>query len=220
MLSLLNSPPTDEKLCEAYHLDLQSPDGSSIKFGELVAGKGDCITTVVIFIRHFFCAYDQDYVRALSRHVTNTFLSNLPAPAGPTQLIVIGCGDHSLIVPYMDETTDAFPIYTDRSGTIYETLSMKRTLAGMVRPPEYTKRSYLLSLFQALKQMFRSGPSRAFKGGSWNQNGGEWIFKGGKLQYVHRMTHVSDHLSAGELLKIIQLDETQIGMMQGNIRKY
>lgn len=40
---------TDEALHEAYELEIQSQNGDPIRFGELVAGKGDSITTIVIF---------------------------------------------------------------------------------------------------------------------------------------------------------------------------
>ena len=38
-----------EELNEAYELELQSQNGKPIRFGELVAGKGGHITTIVIF---------------------------------------------------------------------------------------------------------------------------------------------------------------------------
>jgi hypothetical protein len=40
---------TDDTLHEAYELDIQSQHGENVRFGELVAGKGDSITTIVIF---------------------------------------------------------------------------------------------------------------------------------------------------------------------------
>jgi hypothetical protein len=41
--------PGPEELNEAYELELQSQNGKPIRFGELVAGKGGHITTIVIF---------------------------------------------------------------------------------------------------------------------------------------------------------------------------
>jgi hypothetical protein len=40
---------TDESLHEAYELEIKTKDGDTVRFGELVAGKGDTITTIVIF---------------------------------------------------------------------------------------------------------------------------------------------------------------------------
>jgi hypothetical protein len=39
----------DETLHEAYELEIQSEKGDNVRFGELVAGKGDSVTTIVIF---------------------------------------------------------------------------------------------------------------------------------------------------------------------------
>jgi hypothetical protein len=106
----------------------------------------------------------------------------------------------------MAETSDTFPIYTDPSGRIYQSLRMKRTLTGITAPAEYTKESLVSGFMKTMRQMFQSG-FEALKGGPWNQNGGEWIFRGGRVQYVHKMKHVSDHLTAEQLLNILKLDE-------------
>lgn len=45
---------SDEALHEAYELEIQSQNGDPIRFGELVAGKGDSITTIVIFGESIF----------------------------------------------------------------------------------------------------------------------------------------------------------------------
>ncbi|KAM0121153.1 hypothetical protein ACP6JC_002070 [Aspergillus fumigatus] len=161
---------------------------------------------LTIHVRHFFCAYDQDYVRVVSRRLTNFVLSTLPNPTGPSQLIIIGCGDSQRIVPYVSETAAAFPIYTDRTGKIYKKLLMKRTTSHITQPPSYAQVSFFGALGKTFGQMFRSG-WQAFRGGSWSQNGGEWVFRGGKSFYVHRMEHVSDHLTADRLLEVLSLDE-------------
>ncbi|KAH2272234.1 hypothetical protein KXW29_004040 [Aspergillus fumigatus] len=185
--------PEPKELAEAYELELQSQNGRSIRFGELVAGKGAQITTI-------------DYVRVVSPRLTNFVLSTLPNPTGPSQLIIIGCGDSQRIVPYVSETAAAFPIYTDRTGKIYKKLLMKRTTSHITQPPSYAQVSFFGALGKTFGQMFRSG-WQAFRGGSWSQNGGEWVFRGGKSFYVHRMEHVSDHLTADRLLEVLSLDE-------------
>lgn len=50
-ISTQNEPGslTDESLHEAYELEIRSENGKSVRFGELVAGKGEPITTIVIF---------------------------------------------------------------------------------------------------------------------------------------------------------------------------
>jgi hypothetical protein len=51
--SVDNSFLSDETLHEAYELEVQSKNGEPVRFGELVAGKGDSVTTVVIFGERF-----------------------------------------------------------------------------------------------------------------------------------------------------------------------
>jgi hypothetical protein len=159
-------------------------------------------------VRHFFCLYDQDYVKTLSHQLTQTLFDTIPASAKPAQVIIIGCGDHSLIGPYMEETTDAFPIYTDPSGKIYETLHMKRTTQGFTTPPPYTPESFPSALGKCFKQMWKRGWV-ALRGGNWDQQGGEWIFQRGKLRYAHLMEGVNDHLTADELFQVLKTNEGQ-----------
>ncbi|KAJ5674163.1 hypothetical protein N7462_009602 [Penicillium macrosclerotiorum] len=162
---------TDDSLHEAYELEIESQNGDLVRFGELVAGKGDSITTVVIF----------DYVRTLSQKITNTLLDTLPAHAKPAQVIIIGCGDHSLIVPYMEETSDAFPIYTDPSGAIFEKLQMNRTTRGFTDPPPYTPESFPTALSKCLKQIWKRG----------------WAgLKGGELEPARRRVDLSARQTA------------------------
>lgn len=41
--------PGDDSLHQAYEIELETQSGDTVRFGELVAGKGDSITTIVIF---------------------------------------------------------------------------------------------------------------------------------------------------------------------------
>lgn len=43
----------DDSLHEAYELEIQSSKGENVRFGELVAGKGNSVTTIVIFSESF-----------------------------------------------------------------------------------------------------------------------------------------------------------------------
>ncbi|KAL4967162.1 peroxiredoxin-like family protein [Aspergillus stella-maris] len=205
--SITRSPdilPSATQLRDAYNIELHSADGHPVNFGELVLEKGE-ITTIVVFIRHFFCIYDQSYVRSVSGHITDSVLETLShtQTRGPIQLIIIGCGDPSLIVPYVSETAAVMPVYTDPSGKLYEKLHMRRTVKGIMSQPVYSGVGFWRSLGITLKQMFWKG-RRGILGGRWDQQGGEWIFKNGKVEYVHRMRDASDHLTAEELLGILE----------------
>ncbi|RAH39659.1 peroxiredoxin-like family protein, partial [Aspergillus brunneoviolaceus CBS 621.78] len=179
--------PKPDSLYEAYEIELQSSAGGSIRFGDLIAGKGSNITTLVIFS-------------------ADSLLASLPDPGsgGPCQVIIIGCGDPARIIPYVAETAARFPVYTDPTGRIYSELRMNRSVRGITRPPAYTEVSFVRALGRTLRQMFSAGGwRRAFRGGPWNLNGGEWVFKGGRCVYVHRMESVGDHLTAGQLLEAL-----------------
>lgn len=162
----------------------------------------------VFSVRHFFCLYDQDYVRTLSGKITQSLLDTVPLSAKPAQVIIIGCGDPALIGPYMEETSDEFPIYTDPSGKIYETLHMIRSMDGFTEPPPYSCVSFSSAVGQTFKQMWKRGWA-GLKGGNWDQQGGEWIFQRGKLRYAHRMEGTNDHLTAERLCEILSIDHDQ-----------
>lgn len=134
--------------------------------------------------------------------MTEKLLDTVPASARPAQVIILGCGDHSLIVPYMEETSDEFPIYTDPSGKIYEKLQMKRIFSGFTEPPPYSDFTFLPGFANAMKQIWKRG-WEGLRGGKWNQQGGEWIFNRGRLQFAHRMEGANDHLTAERLLEIL-----------------
>lgn len=106
----------------------------------------------------------------------------------------------------MEETSDAYPLYSDPSGKIHEKLSMKRTYEGFTEPPSYSYSSFPGAIFKDLQQRWKRGWS-GLKGGPIDQQGGEWIFERGKLKYAHRMQKVNDHLTADRLVAILKLDQ-------------
>ncbi|KAJ6000609.1 hypothetical protein N7481_001018 [Penicillium waksmanii] len=136
-------------------------------------------------------------------------LDTVPPDARPAQVIIIGCGDHSMIIPYMEETTDEFPIYSDPSGKIYDKLQMNRTTA-FTDPPPYAELSLRSSFAKCMKQIWKRGLA-GLKGGNWDQQGGEWIFVDGKLRYAHRMEASNDHLTADRLMDILKTDYNRKG---------
>lgn len=108
----------------------------------------------------------------------------------------------------MEETSDEFPIYSDPSGRIYEKLKMIRSTDGFTEPPPYSCESFSSALGKTFKQIWKRGWA-GLKGGSWDQQGGEWIFQRGKLRYAHRMEGANDHLTAERLCEILSVDYDQ-----------
>lgn len=138
-------------------------------------------------------------------HLTPTVLTT--APAGPSKLIIIGCGDPSLIPSYATETSCEFPIYTDPAGYIYEKLQMKSFLT-VSTTPSYARQSVLGLVIRSMKQMVLSGYD-GWKGGKFQQNGGELIFREKKCVWMHRMESMGGHLPAEELVKALLGDKDQ-----------
>lgn len=83
---------------------------------------------------------------------------------------------------------------------------MKRTYEGFNEPPSYSYTSFPGALFKDFQQRWKRGWS-GLKGGSGDQQGGEWIFERGKLKYAHRMQKMNDHLTADRLIAILKTDE-------------
>lgn len=108
----------------------------------------------------------------------------------------------------MEETSDAFPIYTDPTGKIYETLHMKRTMDGFTTPPPYAPVSFSGALAKCFKQIWKHGWA-GLRAGRLDQQGGEWIFQRGRLRYAHRMEGVNDHLTADQLFTILKTAQGQ-----------
>jgi len=194
--------PDEKTISEFYDLPVLSQDGKSTQSGELVAPKDGVATVIVIFIRHFFCASDQEYIQSLSPHIDPTVLSTLPPPAGPARLVIVGCGHPSRILPYAAETSCEFPIFTDPTRRIHEKLQMKRTLISSTKPA-YIKHSLFGLVMISVKQMVQSGFG-VFEGGDYSQNGGELIFREGKCVWIHKMESTSDRFEAEELLGVLR----------------
>ncbi|KIJ09057.1 hypothetical protein PAXINDRAFT_88010 [Paxillus involutus ATCC 200175] len=82
--------PDDASLLQAVEIPVFDFQGQSVKFRSIIADK----STVVVFIRHFFCGSCQDYVTQLS-----SVRPDALASAG-TQVVVIGCGSYEPISQY------------------------------------------------------------------------------------------------------------------------
>ena len=94
-----------------------------------------------------------------------------------TYIAVIGCGDPGLIDMYVETTGCPFPVYTDPTRQLFDTLGMMRTLALGARPA-YMKQSVfksaLASIAQGLGQLKKG---LALKAGDQRQVGGEFLFE-------------------------------------------
>jgi hypothetical protein len=80
---------------------VDSEDGRNIEFGHIVRGNYGA-PTIVIFVRHMWCGLCQEFLRSLRRVDEKCYKS-----AG-VEVIVVGCGDPSLIRRYKGGCLTAF----------------------------------------------------------------------------------------------------------------
>ncbi|KAL1297367.1 hypothetical protein AAFC00_004907 [Neodothiora populina] len=193
-----NRLPPESRVIEAGELPVFDSDGKPHKFRSLWDRREPTERrNIIVFIRHFFCGMCQEYVRALSSHIS---------PAGlylrnpPTTLTIIGCGDPSLINDFIRNTNCKYDVFTDPTRALHISLGMTSSLALGDRKPDYIKQSFLGSVAAGVWQ----GLSNiTVNPGKKSQNGGEWIFVDGDLKWCRRMRHTRDHTEIEELKKIL-----------------
>ena len=94
-----------------------------------------------------------------------------------TFILVIGCGEPSLIDFYAQTTGCQFPIYTDPQRSLFKELGMTQTWE-MGAKPTYMRRSMGSSILSSISQGLRSIPAgNALKSGNFSQVGGEFLFE-------------------------------------------
>lgn len=242
-----NALPTPKTLRKIDSYQLLDAEGKTHTFKSLYSGPGITKRVLVVFIRHFFCGVNISIAKnprnIADFHIQNcqeyirTLHSSLPSPEQllylpiPTSIIVVGCGDPSLIPMYISETSCPYPIFADPSKKLYDTLGMQKTL-NLGERPEYQRRKLFTlmtaSFIQSLK-MIKSG--LLLKGGGYQQVGGEFVFQpkdlgspnvtpgmdGGKqleepekiVTWCHRMRNTRDHAEMPELREVLGIDEAE-----------
>jgi hypothetical protein len=148
----------------------------------------------------------QEYLRTLCSSITPASLEALPTP---TELVVIGCGDPSLINFYAETASCPFPIYAEPTKRLYADLHMARTLNLGHERPAYMQKSLLHAIVASVLQSLRQG-RKAFKGGDYWQVGGEFLFEGGRARWCHRMANTRDHAEVPELRRVLGLEPAEI----------
>ncbi|KAK2764321.1 hypothetical protein FQN54_009013 [Arachnomyces sp. PD_36] len=201
--------PSKEMIEKAADITIVDTDGKEMPFKSLYTPSGESgdqgeKRTLVIFIRHFFCGSCQDYIRFLVQAIPP---SSLPPS---TSLVIVGCGTHTLIKMYADETSCPYPIYANPSRSLYDIFGMLKTMS-LGTQPEYIKGSLPSYIARGIMQAFRRiGAGDVLKGGDSRQVGGEFLFTAGgageetsnpeaKVTWCHRMKNTRDHSSLAEI---------------------
>jgi hypothetical protein len=177
--------PSKETLDSVADYKLLDKSGTSHTFSSLYSNHN--LTSVIIFIRHFYCGLCQDYLRSLAVEFTPAFLSE-----HNVQVKVIGCGSHTLIESYTKSTQCPFDIYTDESANLYNNFGMRKSLNLGDAKPEYQQKGVFANSLASIGQALKQGTG-ALKGGDFRQNGGEFVFKGGECVSAHIMENTRGH---------------------------
>ncbi|KAI0076830.1 hypothetical protein K474DRAFT_1662562 [Panus rudis PR-1116 ss-1] len=181
---------------KASKIEVFDANGQAVEFGTLI----DKRETIVVFIRHFFCGACQAYVSELSS-VRPEALDK-----ANKDLIIIGCGDYTLIKNYAETTQFRGIIYADPSRSLYRifglTESLERTPAGKQKRGYLAGQSFLGNVLSSIWKGPLMHPHHIGKQGKLSQLGGEFIFGPGKAcSYASRMQHTEDHVDVSELMQ-------------------
>ncbi|KAK2007303.1 hypothetical protein LZ32DRAFT_593996 [Colletotrichum eremochloae] len=200
-------PPSPEALAEAAELQVLGRDGKPHLFKSLYGGLDSTSRVVIVFIRHFYCGACQAYTESVSTTMTPEILSSSHMP---TTFVFIGCGGHELIDDYAQVTNCRYPIYTDPTGKLFDTLGMVRTMAAGGRTV-YSPKRWLSHAIKGMYDLLVDLPSgKAMKSGDPMQVGGEFVFeecKGEKIvTWCHRMRNQRDHTEVADLCRVLGLD--------------
>eukprot|EP01113_Clastostelium_recurvatum_P030641 TRINITY_DN3738_c0_g1_i3.p1 TRINITY_DN3738_c0_g1~~TRINITY_DN3738_c0_g1_i3.p1 ORF type:complete len:344 (-),score=83.99 TRINITY_DN3738_c0_g1_i3:106-1137(-) len=188
--------PSSDTLHDLGSMHVRSP-AAQHQFSQILHPNKTC----VVFVRHAFCSFCCDYIRALIEVLPPADLE-----AHNVGLVIISCGHPSLIKHYKRITGCPYPMFCDPSTSLYSALDMKKSLLNPIGPPaDYIKTSLGRSVINALALSIKAGPKRALQGGTSAQLGGEMILgKGGvSCEYIRRQAHARAHTEPRDLRRIL-----------------
>lgn len=190
--------PDEKTVAAAGELAVLDEHSTKVPFKELSSSR-DGQRHLIVFIRHFFCGHCEDYVRTLSTQLPPEKLA-----AAKTDLVIIGCGQPTVVSDYQKRTNCAFPIYCDPERQLYTKLGMVSNLDLGEKKPEYINSGIIGGTLSSMWTMIKSG-TKTMGGGKYSQNGGEWLFGEGGLEWCHRMQNTRDHAEISEIVGVLGL---------------
>ncbi|KAI0661799.1 hypothetical protein C8Q70DRAFT_911040 [Cubamyces menziesii] len=183
-----NGGLTKDQVGRAAALTVIAQNGLRVQFGELFKER----KTIVVFIRHFWCAMCQDYMYSISRNVDVEALKR----AG-IDFVIIGNGSPGMIKSYRHIFRTPIPMYTDPTLRLHAALGM--TLRTNDPGPDKDKGDYIRhgaigGLAMVVRNALRVGMPVWEKGGDATQLGGEFVLGPGlSCSFAHRMTTTRSH---------------------------
>ncbi|KAJ3900993.1 hypothetical protein F5879DRAFT_808139, partial [Lentinula edodes] len=218
--------PTTSELRTLLALPLLDEHGQEVMFGDILndpAAVNSDKAVIVLFIRHFWCPLDQDYVQEVG-----DILRNKAGKKAIPEVIIISNGSHALIAKYKEifdleaekGSNLKVKMYTDPTCRTYGILGMENVgeaCIGVVSTPSTThvstSRSYVKhtsvigGIATVVLRAIKVGMPVWEKGGAIKQLGGELVTgRDPEMQvacvFAHRMRNTQDHTPFGDVLKI------------------
>ncbi|ESK95314.1 hypothetical protein Moror_3941 [Moniliophthora roreri MCA 2997] len=195
--------PSPERLAIAASLPLITESGVRITLGSLLprfnASSASASALIVVFVRHFWCPHDQEYVQGIIDYFKSISQNSAEQEQ---QLVIISNGSHTLISKYrqMFSMPTKVKVLTDPSLRVYEALGMHLDAEGAA--PGTGKRGLFGGIATVVMRALKVGMPAGEKGGEPKQLGGEFVFsKGLTCTYAHRMQTSQDHAPVEELFQ-------------------
>ncbi|RDX57095.1 hypothetical protein OH76DRAFT_1334854 [Lentinus brumalis] len=187
---------TKDQIQTAAAFTVVAQNGIRVPFGDLFKDR----KTIVVFIRHFWCAMCQDYMYSISRSVDFEALKR----AG-IDFVIIGNGSPNMIKSYRHIFRTPIAMYTDPSLRLYAALGM--TLRSNDPGPdsekgEYVRHGVISGIAMVVRNALCVGMPVWERGGDAMQLGGEFVIGPGfNCSYAHRMTTTRSHAPIREVLR-------------------
>ncbi|GAA5866438.1 hypothetical protein JCM8547_000625 [Rhodosporidiobolus lusitaniae] len=202
--------PTDEAIASARKCELRGEGGTTVTFDQLLRDRRRKV--VVVFLRHAWCGLCAQFVTALNKAaVALDDLSTASSIASfnggsatssspeipPLYILLISNGSHTLIPTYRVRLDCPFPLYMDRTRTLYKALGMNLKSWNMGKDSE--KGSYIVkSQIGNVTSSIAAGVAMPAYPGSQGQLGGEFVFESApdgtvKCLYASRMNTTRSH---------------------------
>ncbi|CAD6579295.1 MAG: hypothetical protein CYPHOPRED_000850 [Cyphobasidiales sp. Tagirdzhanova-0007] len=187
-----NALPNPLQLQQAMRCRVYTEDGRNIEFGHAIRANWGGIT-IAVFVRHMWCGLCQEFLKSIRQIDEACYRSE------GVEIVVVGCGDPTLIRKYKETAKFDGRMYSDPSGELQERLGMTlRTLnpGKDAEKGEYQQMSMLknglVSAANGLKMLSRNP-------GRFDRLGGEMVFDVDEATdetlcyYAHRMTNTRSH---------------------------
>ncbi|KAJ3861724.1 hypothetical protein EV359DRAFT_46610, partial [Lentinula novae-zelandiae] len=208
--------PSTSELQALLALPLLDEHGQEAIFGDILndpAAVNSDKAVIVLFIRHFWCPLDQDYVQEVG-----DILRNKAGKKAIPEVIIISNGSPALIAKYKEifdleaekGSNLKVKMYTDPTCRTYGVLGLENVgeATHVSTSRSYVKHTSVIGgIATVVLRAIKVGMPVWEKGGAIKQLGGEFVTgRNPEMQvacvFAHRMRDTQDHTPFGDVLKI------------------